>query len=185
MENDIHQRIKELFLANHSRLTFHARSILGNDEDADDVVGDVFFELWNKRETVNLDHGVNTYLYRAVTNKALNMLRRRQISGQYFEAINEITELRMEFVAEENSGSDSDIERAELARDIKAAIESLPDKCRQAFILSYLHDMKNADIAEIMQVSVRTVDAHIYRGLRMLRERLKYLLSLLLFFNLY
>lgn len=184
MNNNYRERIKELFLANYPRLKFHARSILGNTHDAEDVVEEVFFELWNKRETIDLEHGISTYLYKAVTHRALNMLRRREVSRQYFESISEINDMRAEFIAGADDSA-TPIEQAQLAANINKAISGLSDKCRQAFILSYLHGMKNAEIAEIMQVSVRTVDAHIYRALRILREQLKYLLSLIFLFNLY
>ena len=69
----------------------------------------------------------------------------------------------------------------EIRQAIEQAIESLPEKCRQAFTLSYIQDLKNQDIADIMNVSPRTIDAHIYRALRVLREKLKYILPLAFF----
>ena len=58
---------------------------------------------------------------------------------------------------------------------LETAIRRLPDKCRQAFVMSYLHEMKNKEIADVMEVSVRTVDAHIYKALKLLRNDLSYL----------
>ena len=72
-----------------------------------------------------------------------------------------------------------DIEREEMRRQIDVAISELPDKCREAFKLSYIHGLRNRDIADAMGVSVRTVDAHIYKALRILREKLRYLFFLL------
>ena len=61
----------------------------------------------------------------------------------------------------------------ELSHKLTTAIEQLPPKSKEAFTLSYLHDMKNKDIAQEMGISVRTVDAHIYNALRTLRTKLK------------
>jgi hypothetical protein len=57
----------------------------------------------------------------------------------------------------------------------------LPDKCKEVFKLSYLHDMKNKDIADVMGISLRTVEAHMYKALKILREKLSYLRMILLF----
>lgn len=64
------------------------------------------------------------------------------------------------------------MENAELRRKIEDTINMLPEKCRQVFRMSYLNGMHNNDIAEELQLSVRTVEAHMYRALRFLRERL-------------
>ena len=75
------------------------------------------------------------------------------------------------------------IEDAELRRKLSDAINELPDKCRMVFKLSYLHDMKNKEIADTMGVSLRTVEAHMYKALKLLRDKLGYLnLMLALFF---
>ncbi|MDE5919903.1 MAG: sigma-70 family RNA polymerase sigma factor, partial [Duncaniella sp.] len=63
---------------------------------------------------------------------------------------------------------------------IKKALSELPDKCREVFVLSYIKGLKSKDIAEAMNVSVRTVETHIYKALRILRSRLKYLVGLFL-----
>lgn len=65
---------------------------------------------------------------------------------------------------------------------MRQAIDQLPDRCREVFVLSYLNDVKNKDIAEAMNVSVRTVEAQMYKALRFLRDKLKYLLVLIVIF---
>lgn len=73
---------------------------------------------------------------------------------------------------EEKRQKEQDMENMELRRKINQAIGELPDKCREIFVLSYLKDMKNSEIALMMNVSVRTVEAHIYKALKSLRARL-------------
>ena len=65
------------------------------------------------------------------------------------------------------------IEDRELRKHIISAIDELPEKCKLVFKLSYLHNMKNKDIAEAMDVSLRTVEAHMYKALKFLRSRLE------------
>lgn len=78
------------------------------------------------------------------------------------------------------------IENRELRQEIFQAINGLPEKCREVFKLSYLYDMKNKDIADTLSISLRTVEAHMYKALKILRERLSHLhgyLLLLVFFS--
>lgn len=74
------------------------------------------------------------------------------------------------------------VENGELRTKIQSAIAELPEKCREVFILSYINGLKNKEIAEAMNVSVRTVDAHVYKALHFLREKLKYLLIFIIYF---
>ena len=75
------------------------------------------------------------------------------------------------------------IEDQELRKEIQNAINELPDKCKEVFKLSYLHDMKNKEIADILGISLRTVEAHMYKALKLLRGRLSHLLFLIVLFS--
>ena len=77
---------------------------------------------------------------------------------------------------------EKDMENEDLRKRINQAIGELPDKCREIFVLSYLKDMKNSEIAQMLNVSVRTVEAHIYKALKNLRTRLGVLFLLFLHF---
>ena len=95
----------------------------------------------------------------------------------------EIHKKRVEFYQPDSNDVVKRIEDAELRRKLSDAINELPDKCRMVFKLSYLHDMKNKEIADTMGVSLRTVEAHMYKALKLLRDKLGYLnLMLALFF---
>jgi len=84
----------------------------------------------------------------------------------------DINEMRMSCYFSSLGDGEQDMENMELRRKINQAIGELPDKCREIFVLSYLKDMKNSEIALMMNVSVRTVEAHIYKALKSLRARL-------------
>lgn len=139
--------------------------------------------VWDNRENMDFDSGVTTYLFRSVTNRSLKVLRHRKISDELFEAISDINEMRLEFLASDDDSS-FEIERSELSRIINDAIASLSDKCGRVFQLKYIYGMKHADIAAVMNISVRTVDAHINRALRLLRDKLRHIYLFLIFCNL-
>lgn len=178
---DIQELIENLFETHYMRLRIHARRFLDNDADADDVISDVFFELWQNRHEIDFGSNILAYLYRATSTRSLNLLRNRGAASVRLDLLQSIDTMRLDYLSTENDQSGS-IEQTELRDQINKAIEALPEKCREAFKLSYIHGMKNLDIADAMGISVRTVEAHIYKALRILREKLGSLSVYLLFF---
>ena len=178
MDTFLNERFEKIFDDNYRRMLLHALRFVQDEEDAEDIVADVFCNLWKRIDEVCLDGGITTYLYRAVSTRALNFLRHQNIAAVRIEALEAINEKRMEFMARENI--DDEVHSKEIEHGINDALSELPDKCREVFVLSYIKGLKSKDIAEAMNVSVRTVEAHTYKALRLLRSRLKYLISLFL-----
>lgn len=173
---------KLLFSKYYANLLFYATRIVG-EEEAEDVVQDVFVELWRRQDNVKVGEQIQAFLYRAVYTRALNVLKHREVHNSYEAVMMDIHQRRVEFYQPDSNDVVKRIEDRELRRQLAEAINELPDKCRMVFQLSYLHDMKNKDIAEMMGVSLRTVEAHMYKALKLLRDRLGYLnLILALFF---
>ena len=114
--------------------------------------------------------------------RALNVLKHRDIKNSYEAVVMEINQKRVEFYQPDSNDVVKRIEDRELRRELSEAINELPDKCKMVFKLSYLHDMKNKEIAETMGISLRTVEAHMYKALKFLRERLGYLNFMLVLF---
>ncbi|MCD8091723.1 MAG: RNA polymerase sigma-70 factor [Bacteroides sp.] len=174
MEENFDLTYKTLFRRYYANLLFYATRIVGEDE-AEDVVQDVFVELWRRKETMKVGEQIQAFLYRAVYTRALNVLKHRDIVNSYEAVALEIHKKRIEFYQPDSNEVVKRIEDSELRRKLSEAINELPDKCRMVFRLSYLHDMKNKEIAETMGISLRTVEAHMYKALKLLRDRLGYL----------
>ena len=94
----------------------------------------------------------------------------------------EINQRRAEFYQPDNNEVIRRIEDRELRKEIYNAINELPDKCKEVFKLSYLHEMKNKEIADVLGISLRTVEAHMYKALKYLRSRLDPLWIILFLF---
>ena len=141
--------------------------------DAEDVVQEVFVELWHRRDSVTVGEQIQAFLYRAVYTRALNVLKHRDIKNSYEAAMQEVYNKRALFYQPDDNDVLKRIEDRELRKHIVSAIDELPEKCKLVFKLSYLHNMKNKDIAEAMDVSLRTVEAHMYKALKFLRSRLE------------
>lgn len=161
-----------IFRRTYSRLYFYALSLLSDESDADDVVEEVFAGLWRRMDEIDLEDNIEGFLYRAVYTRSVNVLKRRNVDAGRLAAIEDINNMRMEYYSGINDDPLRRMENAELRRKIEDTINMLPEKCRQVFRMSYLNGMHNNDIAEELQLSVRTVEAHMYRALRFLRERL-------------
>ena len=172
---------KALFRRYYPNLMFYATRLVG-DEEAEDVVQDVFVELWKRRDSMVIGDQIQAFLYRAVYTRALNVLKHRSIEDGYCAAVEEINQKRAEFYQPDNNEVIRRIEDRELRNEIYQAINELPDKCKEVFKLSYLHEMKNKEIADVMGVSLRTVEAHMYKALKFLRNRLGHLWFLFLLF---
>ena len=144
---------------------------------------DVFVELWKRKDHIEIGDQIQAFLYRAVYTRALNVLKHRNVEDGYCAAMEEINQRRAEFYQPDNNEVIRRIEDKELRKEIHDAINELPDKCKEVFKLSYLHDMKNKEIADTLGISLRTVEAHMYKALKFLRERLSHLLLSLIIFS--
>lgn len=170
----------QLYEAYFNRLIFHALRFVDDRAEAEDIVADVFADLWFRLPTLDTDGGLVSYLYRAVSTRSLNVLRHRNIAAVRIELLETINEKRLEFI--DRTNLEDTINAHEIETGIREALSELPEKCREVFILSYINGLKNKEIAEAMDISVRTVEAHVYKALRIMRDRLKYLLLIILFF---
>lgn len=175
MNEELDATYKAVFRQYYPKLLFYATRLVGVEE-AEDVVQDVFVELWRRRDTVVIGEQILAFLYRSVYTKAINLLKHQAIENNYSNAMTEIYERKLQFYQPDHAEVIRKIENQELRQEIYNAINELPDKCREVFKLSYLHDMKNKEIAETLSISLRTVEAHIYKALKFLRERLGHLL---------
>lgn len=166
--------------ANVSPLVLFARRFVSFNI-AEDIVHDVFLEVWNHSgEMQQLPSP--SYLFMAVRNRCFNQLKREQVEDHYIESAerkNRILGLDYYETHEKRM-----IEREDLQM-IYDEIDRLPDKCRAILKMSYLEEKKNAEIAEELQISIRTVEHQLYLGLKTLRGRLNQKGKKRLFFMLF
>ena len=143
---------------------------VGDLEEAKNLVHEVFIALWEKFEMLPADTNYRSYLYTSVRNRSLNFIRDRK---QQFS---------LESVTEQSNDTESDaLEVKELESEIELAINSLPEKCRMVFEMSRYEELKYAEIAEKMGISVKTVEAQMTKALGILRKALSNFLTILFF----
>lgn len=161
-----------LYKDQYPRLYYYARTLVG-ENDAEDVVAEVFMDLWRRRKSTEMGQRVGGMLFKAVYTRSLNCLRHRNVAASRVALIEEIVLRQTEACDNHYTASPlASAENADLRRRIDEAVERLPQRCRDVFRLSYMQDMSNNDIANVLGLSVRTVESHIYHALNALRAAL-------------
>ena len=149
-------------------LIYYARKFV-DYETAEDIVHDVFLKVWES-ETVMLVHqDIASYLYNAVRNHCLDLLKHQTISDDYLTQATR--DLQLEELNHDDNPLDGMIKREQLDA-LYREIDRLPEKCREVFVLAYIEEKKNMEIADQLNISVRTVEAQIYKALKLLRSAL-------------
>lgn len=162
--NDPQKAVEVLFERYHSDLCKVVFRILKDESLAEDIVQDVFYELWKKRDRLGVNTSFRAYLKRASINKSLNYIRDNKIKFDGDEQYAYI---------ESKENLAKNIEGKNLREIVDREIDKLPPKCRAAFILSRFEDMSYKEIAVEMSISVKTVEKHISKALKILNETLR------------
>lgn len=155
---------KELFLLLHKPLCQFAYGILKSQDDAEEVVSDVFIFIWEKKEKLGTIESPLVYLYTAVKNRSLNTMARQKRqqaldSGEWLVPLNSVY-----FDPEKLMMTE------ELMQKIRKAIQELPNRCRLIFKLVKDDGLKYREVAELLQISVKTVEAQMAIAIRRLAK---------------
>lgn len=166
-----------LFREYHERLLLFALKHVESVSDALDIVQNVFLAVWENGKYKD-DHAlIHSYLFRAVKNSCINYLKHQRVVRKFENET--LMELREMEVSHYMTGESSLIEKEKLEQ-IDAAIDSLTDIYREVILLSRFEGLKNQEIADKLELPVRTVETRIFRALIMLRERISRKYSLIL-----
>ncbi|MBY5956774.1 RNA polymerase sigma-70 factor [Membranicola marinus] len=166
--------LKELYNRYWETLYLQAWRILQDEKASEDVVQEVFIDLWEKRKFGDIEN-LSAYLYQSVKYKTLMMLRKNRITEKHLEVIKEISPVHT---------FDRALQVKELHEDITYHLQQLPPRCREVFYKSRFEHLKNDEIAEQLNISKRTVETHISHALRYLRG-VKELLMLMIWLGLF
>ncbi len=137
--------------------------ILKQHENCEEVIHDVFTKLWNERDSISLNTSLKSYLSRSVINASINFSKRQNnLQLHHQRILNESDEAVF----------NDEIERAECVALVRNEIAKLPEQCRKVFEMSRYEEMPHKEIADQLNISVKTVQAHIGLALKTLKEKL-------------
>jgi RNA polymerase sigma-70 factor (ECF subfamily) len=155
----------------YPRLNFFAKQYLLDSEVSKNIVQDVFVELWDKRNNLRNDTNLNAWLFTVTKNKSLKIISQLK-SQQNYDNYIKARQLDVNFKSLSDFDT-SDFVFEELQAQIQVALDKLPPACRKVFEMSRFEDKKNKEIAEELNLSVKTVEAQISKALRSLKSDLK------------
>ena len=135
-------------------------------EMTEELTQDVFANFWIKREEINIQTSLKSYLYRFARNHTLNFLKRSKFELDYYKNLSKT-------LTEHHTETEDNIQFTELDRLLKKEIENLPEECREIFKLSRYEELSYKEIADTLEIPVRRVHYQIGIALKTIREKLK------------
>ncbi len=146
----------------HHRLCVYAYNLTNDYDLAEDVVQNVFIKTWKHRLKLKPDFSIKSFLYRSVYNEFIDQYRKRKyvfpLEKKYIDALSTLVE-------------DEDEKSLEkLIAMVKKEIDNLPPKCKQTFLLSKQDGLTNIEIAEYLNISIKSVEAHITKAFSIIRK---------------
>lgn len=160
-----HAAYAEIYQRYWSILYRHARKMLQNEEEARDVIQDVFVMLWSKREELDLSVSLSAYLYTAVRNKILNSFKRSKVEDNHLNSLKA-------FINQGENITDHLVRERTLTEIIEREITLLPERMRQVFELKRNNNLTYKEIAKEMNISDLTVKTQMNKAIKTLRLKL-------------
>lgn len=166
---------EDLFKANYPSLCRISYRITNSQDTAEDIVQDCFYKLWKEREKIIIHFSIKSYLYKTVANASLNYIK----SNKRFQSL----ELKEDAdLFEDPAAAEQEEQKEVLAKKIREAIDELPPKCRAIFVLCKFEGMKYREVAETLDISIKTVENQMIIAMQKIREKIgKKMIMLLLF----
>ncbi|MCE7043197.1 RNA polymerase sigma-70 factor [Dyadobacter sp. CY312] len=176
LNKDREEEFEIVFKKHFKNLHAYACTIVRDEVMAEEMVQNVFCRLWEKSEQIEIRESVSGYLYRSVYHESLNYLKHLKVREAYQTyAVNQM---------ENTNNTSHNLELKELENRLEIALKELPEKCRTIFQMSRFEELKYQEIADRLELPLKTVENQMGKALRLLRVKLVDFLpaSFLLFF---
>lgn len=175
--NDTEQMtsLEDLFKSYYYPLRAYTLRFICNKEIAEDIVQDVFFELWSRRETIRLEdkNAVKSYLFKSIYNRSINLIKSDALYAHTsFEETHE-TQIIESYLSQHLCNQEHSLLLKELEEEIAAYVETLPPQCKRIFLLSRTYGLKNKEIADQLGISIKAVEKQITKAISGLKEHLE------------
>ena len=164
LKNDSLIAYETLFRKYYKLLCLHATFFLKDEVEAEDLVVELFVEIWDKKIYRKIENSFKAYLFRAVRNKCINAARKNKISKQKQENYCELRQYEREPIR---------IEQRELAANIDNVLQEFPTQRLRAFTLVYVEKKRYKEAADEMELSINSVKTHLKLALKVLRIKLQ------------
>ena len=163
-----------LFKAHFRELHAYAYSLVNDWDNAEELVQGLFLKLWERNDRAAIHGSVKSYLYKSVYHESLNLMRREKVHLRYQRLTVPIMEGQTNDAAE-------NLKLREVEIHLAKALNKLPEKCRAIFHLSRFEELKYQQIAGQLNISIKTVETHMVKALKILRKEMAEFLPAILF----
>lgn len=172
----------EIYHIYFPKLVRFSREYVISIEDAENIVQDIFLYLWEHRDILNSLTNLNAFLFTLTKNRCIDFYRHKVLLDKKKASLDSLQDRELKLKIEALMQFDENIfTEKEIEELLTKAIEHLPEKCRQVFILSRMNGLKYEEIATQLDISVHTVQNHIVTAIRKLKVELKDYLPLFIF----
>ena len=171
-----------LFREYYVSLCAYSRRYVGRKDVAEEIVSDTFMKIWENRERIEINTSIKAYLFNAVCNNSLNYLRKLKSKNNIVEYFNETISENIGFESISEDIEEQSLIMENMGQKIEEAVSRLPEQQQKVFRLRRFEGKKTKEVAEMMGLSVKTIEMHLSKATLHIRENLKeYLPSFLLF----
>lgn len=180
--NETSLDFEQIYITYFSAMKRFAKEYVISEEDAENIVQDVFADIWEKRDLLSFHINLIAYLFMSIKNRCIDHLRSKirneEVTNDLQEEFQMAARLKYDALEafDKNLFSEKDIEKV-----ITNAIDNLPEKCREIFIKSKIEGKKHKEIAAELNVSINTIESQMSIAYRKLKQELKNYAPLLLF----
>ena len=167
-------QFKEVYISYYARMKRFAWQYVAREEDAENIVQDIFFEIWEKQLEFSSFVNLKGYLFSVLKNRCIDFLRRETLMQEVNKTIRDeqLQELKMKFESLEALDS-AFLNEPDIEHLIQNAIDSLPEKCRKIFVMNKLEGKKQKAIARELNISIHTVQSQMVIAYKKLKVFLK------------
>lgn len=169
-----------VFRVYYSPLLNYAGRILKDAELANDVVQETFCRFYENRQKLNVAISLKSYLYKSVYNACLDVIKHKKVEAAYLNR--ELLDFYFSKVIQ-TPEAELALQNEELREAVQEAIRKLPERCREIFVLSKVEGLSNKQIAEQLNISIKTVEAQMTTAFTRLRKELGWLVCLIFILN--
>jgi len=159
------QEFEKLFRSSYVSLVRYAKTLIRDHDASEEIVQELFFRLWQDRQTIRIESSLNGYLYRSVHNRALHYLEHQKVVSRHAGEVLAAADMTSEPVTDA-------IYYHELQARVARVLERLPERCRLIFRMNRFEGLKYNEIADKLAVSLKTVEADMGKALKEFRKAL-------------
>jgi RNA polymerase sigma-70 factor (ECF subfamily) len=163
-----------LFKAHFRELHAYAYSLINDWDNAEELVQGLFLKLWERNDWTGIHTSVKSYLYKSVYHESLNLIRHKKVHLRY-------QALTIPTMENQTGDAAEKLKLSEVETHLAKALNKLPEKCRAIFHLSRFEELKYQQIADQLNISIKTVETHMVKALKILRKEMAEFLPVTLF----